>query len=94
MCLAIPAQLVDCNEAEGRDRAGVIEFGKVRKSISLAFVPDARPGDYVLVHTGFAIQVIDQHEADRLLGYLREMGEELEDEWGPPVASSSPPTAT
>lgn len=90
MCLAIPAQLVETDKAEGRDRSGVIEFGKVRKAISLAFVPKAQPGDFVLVHTGFAIQVIDKDEADRLLGYLREMEEELEEELIP--AAPAPPS--
>lgn len=84
MCLAIPAKVVACDEAEGPDRGGTIEFGNVRKDISLAFVPEAKVDDYVLVHTGFAIQVVDEEEAERILGYLREMEECLEEELGSP----------
>lgn len=85
MCLAIPAKVVACDEAEGPERGGTIEFGHVRKDISLAFVPEAKVDDYVLVHTGFAIQVVDEEEAERILGYLREMEESLEEELGSPT---------
>jgi hydrogenase expression/formation protein HypC len=81
MCLAIPGRLVSADSPEDPlQRTGQIEFGGVRKSISLAYAPAAQIDDYVLVHAGFAIEVIDAEEAERTLGYLKEMGELLEEE--------------
>ena len=50
--------------------------------MNLAYVPDARVGDYVLVHVGFAINTIDEHEAHHVFEYLRQMGELAELETG------------
>jgi hydrogenase expression/formation protein HypC len=61
MCLAIPARLV---EVDG-DR-GVVELGGSRRAVGLALVSDPRPGQYVLVHAGFAIEVIDEADAREL----------------------------
>ena len=63
MCLAIPALVV--KRLEGDD--ALIDLGGVRKSISLALVPDAAEGDYVIVHVGFALQKLDREEAARTL---------------------------
>lgn len=75
MCLAIPGRIVTVNGAEGVDRAGRVEFGGIVKDVSLAFVPDAAVGDYVIVHVGFAIARVDEAEAARSLEYLRDIGE-------------------
>jgi len=56
-------------------RVGRVDFGGIVKAINLAFVPEARIGDYVLVHVGFAITVIDEIEAGRVFEHLRELGE-------------------
>jgi hydrogenase expression/formation protein HypC len=56
-------------------RVGRVDFGGIVKEINLAYVPEARTGDYVLVHVGFAITVIDDAEAARTLASLRELGE-------------------
>jgi hydrogenase expression/formation protein HypC len=56
-------------------RVGRVDFGGVVKEISLAFAPDACIGDYLLVHVGFAIAVIDEAEAQRVFEHLREIGE-------------------
>lgn len=78
MCLAIPGKLVECDSADaGMDRSGTIEFSGVRQKVSLAYVPKASVDDYVLVHAGFAIETIDEEEAQRLLGYLSEMEDAL-----------------
>lgn len=63
---------------EGEDllsRSGRVNFGGVIKQINLAYVPEAKVGDYVLVHVGFAINTIDEEEANQVFEYLREMGE-------------------
>jgi hydrogenase expression/formation protein HypC len=54
-------------------RAGRVDFGGVVKEINLAYTPEAQCGDYVLVHAGFALTVIDEAEAQRTLAYLREI---------------------
>ena len=55
-------------------RVGKVDFGGIRKEVSLAYVPEAEVGKYVLVHVGFAISVIDEEEAQRVFKYLEEMG--------------------
>ncbi len=69
---------------EGADpmlRSGKVSFGGIIKNINLAYVPEAKIGDYVLVHVGFAISTIDEAEAQEVFEYLRQMGElaELEE---------------
>ena len=75
MCLAIPGKLLDVEGEDPLLRSGRVSFGGAVKEVNLAFVPEAKPDDYVLVHVGFAISVIDQTEADRVFGYLAEIGE-------------------
>jgi len=65
MCLAVPGQVV--NVADDPLRTATVSFGGVTKSISLAFVPDAGVGDYVIVHVGFAISKLDEEAARRTL---------------------------
>ena len=80
MCLAVPGKIVSI-VGEHELRSGVVNFGGVQKQVSLAFVPEANVGDYVMVHVGFAISVVDEAEAMTVLGYLEQMGElgELEE---------------
>jgi len=59
-------------------RTGQVDFGGIVKTINLAYTPEARIGDYVLVHVGFAIAVIDEREAERVFEHLREIGELLD----------------
>jgi hydrogenase expression/formation protein HypC len=69
MCLAIPALVV--KRLEGDD--ALIDLGGVRKSISLALVPDAAEGDYVIVHVGYAISCLDPDEAQKTLALFAEL---------------------
>lgn len=78
MCLAVPGRIVSVTDGDPLLRVGSVDFGGILKSINLAFVPEARVGDHVLVHVGFAITVIDAREAARVFAHLREIGE-----WGP-----------
>ena len=65
-------------------RTGKVDFGGVLKEASLAYVPEAKIGDYVIVHVGFAISRLDEDEAHKVFEYLREMEDltELEDREG------------
>ena len=74
MCLAVPGQLTSIS-GEDLNRTGKVSFGGVVKEVSLAYVPEAQVGDYVIVHVGFALSVVDEAEAQRVFGYLEEMGE-------------------
>jgi len=75
MCLAIPGRILSMSEGDPILRTGRVDFDGIVKEINLAYVPEAGIGDYVLVHVGFAITVIDQAEAARVLGHLRRIGE-------------------
>ncbi len=74
MCLAVPGKILSI---EGQDFARVarVSFGGIVKEVSLAYVPEAKVGDYAIVHVGFAISLVDEEEAVRTLQYLKEMGE-------------------
>jgi hydrogenase expression/formation protein HypC len=71
MCLSIPAQLLVISGEDPMNRLGKVSFGGVLKEISLAYVPEASVGDYVLVHVGFALSVIDEEEAKFVFAYLK-----------------------
>ena len=64
------------------ERIGRVSFGGITKDVNLAFVPEAKVGDYVVVHVGLAISTVDKEEAERTLEYFREMGELAELEAG------------
>jgi hydrogenase expression/formation protein HypC len=68
MCLAVPALVKEISGTEAR-----VELGSVERVISLVLTPDVREGDYVLVHTGFAISVVDEKEAQDTLRLLCEL---------------------
>jgi hydrogenase expression/formation protein HypC len=74
MCLAVPGKIISVS-GEDLARQARVDFGGVLKEVNLAYVPDAKIGEYVLVHVGFAISVVDEEEAGKVFGYLREMGE-------------------
>jgi hydrogenase expression/formation protein HypC len=74
MCLAVPGK-IESITGEALERAGKVNFGGVMKEVNLAYVPEAKVGDYVIVHVGFAISTVDPEEAERVFGYLREMEE-------------------
>lgn len=78
MCLAVPGKITEISEGDELNRLGKVDFGGVAKEINLSFVPEAKPGDYVLVHAGFALNTIDETEAARVFEYLKEI-EELGD---------------
>jgi hydrogenase expression/formation protein HypC len=75
MCLAIPGQVLSISGDDPLARAGRVSFGGVIKEVSLAYVPEAKVGDYVIVHVGFALSIVDEEEAHRVFEYLRQMEE-------------------
>ena len=81
MCLAVPGRILDIDGDDPILRSGRVNFAGIVKRVNLSYVPDARVGDYVLVHVGFAISTVDEAEAEKVFSYLQTMGElsELEE---------------
>ena len=76
MCLAIPGKITDIpDQVDDLFRIGKVSFGGIQKDINLSMVSDAKVGDYVLVHVGVAISVVDEEEAKLTFEYLKKMGE-------------------
>ena len=75
MCLAIPGQVLEIQGVDPLLRSARVSFAGVIKHVSLTCAPAAQVGDYVLVHVGLAISVIDAEEAKETLSFLRQMGE-------------------
>jgi hydrogenase expression/formation protein HypC len=73
MCLAVPGKITSITGDEPLNRMGKVDFGGVLREASLAYVPEAKVGDYVIVHVGFAISRLDEEEAGKVFEYLREM---------------------
>jgi len=71
MCLAIPGKILTIEE--GALRTARVDFGGIVKEACLDFVPEARVGDYVIVHAGFAISQVDDSEARRIFAYIAEI---------------------
>lgn len=88
MCLAIPGKIIEVQEIGGL-RTGRVQFGGVVRPVSLDFVPEAALGDYVMVHVGFAISLVDAVEARRTYELLQQMGT-LDEELAPADPQSSP----
>jgi hydrogenase expression/formation protein HypC len=83
MCLAIPGKIAQVELKDGI-RMGRVLFGGIARQACLDFVPEANEGDYVMVHVGFAISVVDKDEAERTFALLESMGI-LADELSPEV---------
>ncbi len=83
MCLAVPGKILSIS-GEDFARTARVSFGGIVKEVSLAYVPEACEGQYVLVHVGFAISVVDEAEAMKTFEILKQMGEleELEPQAG------------
>ena len=77
MCLGVPGRVVDVSDEDGV-RMGRVDFGGVARKVCLEHVPDVVPGEYVLVHVGFALSKLDELEARRVFDLLEELGQ-LED---------------
>jgi len=75
MCLAVPGKIESISGDDPMTRTGKVNFGGIVKEVNLAYVPEAVPGDYVIVHVGFAISTVSEEEANQVFEYLRQMDE-------------------
>ena len=73
MCLALPAKVLSVDAGE---QTAVVALGPVKKEISIALLDDVSPGDYVLIHVGYALHKVSPEEAERTLAMIREAGED------------------
>lgn len=78
MCLAIPGQIVEITDEA--NRLARVDVAGVRRTVNVGLLDGARPGDWVLIHVGFALSLIDEEEARATLSLLEEMGAEYESE--------------
>lgn len=75
MCLAVPGKVESIRGDDPLTRMGRVNFGGIVREASLAYVPDVQVGDYVIVHVGFALNKVDEAEAQKIFAYLKEMDE-------------------
>jgi hydrogenase expression/formation protein HypC len=75
MCLGVPGKILSISGDEPLMRMGKVSFGGIVKDVNLAYVPEANVNDYVIVHVGFAISILDEAEANKVFEYLEQMGE-------------------
>jgi len=75
MCLAVPGKVLEVQGDDPLIRTARVSFAGVVKQVSLTCTPEASVGDYVLVHVGVAISIVDQKEAEETYAYLKQMGE-------------------
>ena len=78
MCLAVPGKIVSIEGDDPIMRDGKVNFGGVVKRVNLSLVPEAKIGDYVVVHVGIALSVVDEEEAEQVFEYLKTIGELIE----------------
>jgi hydrogenase expression/formation protein HypC len=76
MCLAIPGKVIAItSQLDETFRTAKVSFGGILKEVNLALLPEAQPGDYVLVHVGVAISIVDEAEALKTFQYIDKLGE-------------------
>ena len=75
MCLGVPGKVLEVTPSPLGMTMGKVSFGGVAKEVCLAYTPDVEVGDYVIVHAGFALNKLDEQEAEEVFVLLREMGE-------------------
>jgi len=85
MCLGVPGRIVETYTTGNDLRMAKVDFGGITKEACLAYVPEAKVGDYTLIHVGFALNIIDEKEALETLDLLREI-DALGDELGEDLA--------
>jgi hydrogenase expression/formation protein HypC len=79
MCLAVPGKILRISGDDPLSRMGEVSFAGVKKDIGLAFVPEAKTGDYVIVHVGFAIAILDEAAAIEALNDFRRLADVVDD---------------
>ncbi|MFF9912738.1 HypC/HybG/HupF family hydrogenase formation chaperone [Streptomyces sp. NPDC013457] len=87
MCLAVPGKVLDVEDRDGT-RMATVDFGGVVKEVCLEYLPDLQPGEYAIVHVGFALQRLDEESARRTLELFETLGM-LQEEFGDPWESAA-----
>ncbi|QPP09673.1 HypC/HybG/HupF family hydrogenase formation chaperone [Streptomyces bathyalis] len=82
MCLAVPGKVLEIKERDGT-RMATVDFGGMAKEVCCEYLPDLQPGEYAIVHVGFALQRLDEESARQTLALFEELGL-LEEEFGDP----------
>jgi hydrogenase expression/formation protein HypC len=75
MCLAVPGKVINIRGEDRMNRMAKVDFSGIIKEVNVSFTPEVKEGDYVIVHTGFALSVLDKEEAEKTFRYLKEIGE-------------------
>lgn len=89
MCLGIPGRVTEVHDEHGI-LMGTVDFGGVRRNVCLAYVADdIKPGDFAVIHVGFAISKVSEEEAKRTYAVLEEMSQLDELEWLAEVAKAN-----
>ena len=74
MCLAVPGKILSIDDSNGElMKIGKVSFGGIVKEVNLAYTPEAKVDDYVIVHVGFALNTVDESEAMKVFEYLKEI---------------------
>jgi len=73
MCLGVPGRVVKISDNDDEMKMGTVNFGGVSKEVCLAYVPEVKIGDFVIVHVGFAISIVDENEAKQVFEDLEQM---------------------
>jgi hydrogenase expression/formation protein HypC len=77
MCLGVPGRIEECYEKDGLPMAKV-DFGGIAKEVCLSLTPEAKPGEYVIVHVGFSLNVVDEQEAGQIFESLQQLEDAAE----------------
>jgi hydrogenase expression/formation protein HypC len=80
MCLAVPGKLLSIDNTDPIYKKGKVDFNGAVKDINLSYVPEAKVGDYVNVHVGFAISIIDENAAEEQMSYLQKISDLMDEE--------------
>lgn len=75
MCLAVPGKIISIDESNPELRMAKVNFGGVNKDICIQWVPDVKVGEYILAHVGFALNKVDEKDAEETIRILKEMGD-------------------
>jgi hydrogenase expression/formation protein HypC len=92
MCLAVPGKVLSIDNAPDMPM-GKVSFGGIAKNVCFAYVPEVKVGDYVIVHAGFALNQLNEEEANEVFDLLKQMGELGELEQGADALAATPPAA-
>jgi len=90
MCLGVPGKVLSIEASAIGMPMGVVSFGGITKEVCLAYTPDVKIGEYVLVHVGFAISTLDESQAIEVFQVLKEMGELGDLEFPQPSGGRTP----